>query len=249
MFEGRKGATAGGMLPPSQSPDGEEQQHQQQQRQDGGKQQLHQKARMMVDATAGAVAGCIARFLVGPLDVIKIRFQVQLEPIRPLDGSGDHSGGSARPGAPGGGAPSRPAAAAAPPGLSAAAGAASGAGRLRATPKYTGLFQALATIFKEEGVQVWATALSKTLCCCELWQISCSRAGAGAACFTAPRPQGLWRGTVPGLLLTVPYTAVQFVAMQQLREAAASYGLTGAWQLLLRLPASRGASHADAAAW
>lgn len=41
-------------------------------------------------------------------------------------------------------------------------------------------------------------------------------------------PQGLWRGTVPGLLLTVPYTAVQFVALQQVRQAAASCGLTGA---------------------
>lgn len=30
---------------------------------------------------AGAIAGCAARFVVGPLDVIKIRFQVQLEPI------------------------------------------------------------------------------------------------------------------------------------------------------------------------
>ncbi|PNG99170.1 Mitochondrial thiamine pyrophosphate carrier, partial [Tetrabaena socialis] len=37
---------------------------------------------------------------------------------------------------------------------------------------------------------------------------------------------GLWRGTVPGLLLTVPYTAVQFVALQQIRQAAADYGLT-----------------------
>ena len=35
----------------------------------------------VVDATAGAIAGCAARFVVGPLDVIKIRFQVQLEPI------------------------------------------------------------------------------------------------------------------------------------------------------------------------
>lgn len=39
--------------------------------------------RIAVDATAGAIAGCIARFVVGPLDVIKIRFQVQLEPLAP----------------------------------------------------------------------------------------------------------------------------------------------------------------------
>ena len=39
--------------------------------------------------------------------------------------------------------------------------------------------------------------------------------------------QGLWRGTVPGLLLTVPYTAVQFVALQQCKEAAALMGITG----------------------
>ena len=35
----------------------------------------------MVSPAAGALAGCTARFVVGPLDVIKIRFQVQLEPI------------------------------------------------------------------------------------------------------------------------------------------------------------------------
>ncbi|PNH02737.1 putative mitochondrial thiamine pyrophosphate carrier [Tetrabaena socialis] len=39
------------------------------------------KGRMLIDASAGAIAGCIARFITGPLDVIKIRFQVQLEPI------------------------------------------------------------------------------------------------------------------------------------------------------------------------
>ena len=37
--------------------------------------------------------------------------------------------------------------------------------------------------------------------------------------------QGLWRGTLPGQLLTVPYTAVQFVALQQFKAAAARRGL------------------------
>ena len=32
-------------------------------------------------AIAGAISGAVARFVVGPLDVMKIRFQVQLEPI------------------------------------------------------------------------------------------------------------------------------------------------------------------------
>jgi hypothetical protein len=35
-----------------------------------------------LDALAGALAGCVARLIVGPLDVIKIRFQIQVEPIR-----------------------------------------------------------------------------------------------------------------------------------------------------------------------
>ena len=34
-----------------------------------------------IDAAAGAIAGAVARFVVGPLDVLKIRFQVQVEPI------------------------------------------------------------------------------------------------------------------------------------------------------------------------
>ncbi len=42
---------------------------------------MGRQKRMTLDASAGALAGCVARFVVGPLDVIKIRFQVQLEPI------------------------------------------------------------------------------------------------------------------------------------------------------------------------
>lgn len=39
-----------------------------------------QLKRAMIDSTAGAIAGCVSRTVTSPLDVIKIRFQVQLEP-------------------------------------------------------------------------------------------------------------------------------------------------------------------------
>ncbi|XP_059434311.1 mitochondrial thiamine diphosphate carrier 2-like isoform X2 [Corylus avellana] len=39
-----------------------------------------QLKRALIDATAGAIAGGISRTVTSPLDVIKIRFQVQLEP-------------------------------------------------------------------------------------------------------------------------------------------------------------------------
>lgn len=38
--------------------------------------------------------------------------------------------------------------------------------------------------------------------------------------------QGLWRGTVPGILLTVPYTGVQFVTLQQCNQLAQRRGFT-----------------------
>ncbi len=41
--------------------------------------------------------------------------------------------------------------------------------------------------------------------------------------------KALWTGTVPGLLLTIPYTAVQFVALHQCKEAAAKLGWEGVW--------------------
>lgn len=36
--------------------------------------------------------------------------------------------------------------------------------------------------------------------------------------------QGLWRGTIPGLLLTVPYTAVQFVTYDLCRKSTRKAG-------------------------
>lgn len=38
--------------------------------------------------------------------------------------------------------------------------------------------------------------------------------------------QGLWRGTIPGQLLAVPYTAVQFIALQQCKLFAKQLGFT-----------------------
>ena len=73
-----------------------------------------QQRRAVLAAIAGALAGAVARMVVGPLDVLKIRFQVQLEPIARAQGGQAASMAS----------------------------------------KYTGLKQALATIAREEGIQV-----------------------------------------------------------------------------------------------
>ena len=45
-------------------------------------------SRMAVDALAGAISGCISRIVVGPLDVIKIRFQVRTAFTAPPMGHG-----------------------------------------------------------------------------------------------------------------------------------------------------------------
>ena len=88
------------------------------------------KRRADLDAAAGAIAGCISRFVVGPLDVLKIRFQVQIEPIA-------ESCSAVLPG--------------------------------QLTSKYTGMRQALVTIFKEEGVKVMLIGcLAPSNCCRDL---------------------------------------------------------------------------------
>jgi solute carrier family 25 thiamine pyrophosphate transporter 19 len=137
----------------------------------------HTKSNPVTDATAGAIAGCAARFVVGPLDVIKIRFQVQLEPI---------------------------------------AKRAAGLDPTSLASKYTGLRQALTTIVKEEGIKVWHTE-----CRCK-WCLSVIQHSGHTSM------QGLWRGTLPGQLLTVPYTAVQFVTLQQVRYFAHQSGISDA---------------------
>ena len=38
-------------------------------------------------AIAGAVSGCLTRAILSPVDVLKIRFQLQLEPIKVHDTS------------------------------------------------------------------------------------------------------------------------------------------------------------------
>ena len=137
--------------------------------------------RILLDATAGAVAGCVSRLVVGPLDVIKIRFQVQLEPI----------GGST-------------------------------------AAKYKGLGNAFKTIVKEEGVKVTCHAESSTGAQQGLADHFITWTDIKGSNEALPSAlQGLWRGTIPGLLLTVPYTAVQFVALQQFKVAARSLGLEG----------------------
>ena len=43
-----------------------------------GQKRLRVRNRAVLDAVAGATAGCVARFVVGPLDVLKIRFQASI---------------------------------------------------------------------------------------------------------------------------------------------------------------------------
>ncbi|KAH0704934.1 hypothetical protein KY290_009648 [Solanum tuberosum] len=110
-----------------------------------------QLKRALIDATAGAVSGGISRTVTSPLDVIKIRFQVQLEPtnqwalLRKV---------------------------------------------VHGTSKYTGMLQATKDILREEGLK------------------------------------GFWRGNVPALLMVMPYTAIQFTVLKQLKTFAAGSSKT-----------------------
>jgi solute carrier family 25 thiamine pyrophosphate transporter 19 len=107
---------------------------------EGGESKVGGSAGMSVQAMCGAAAGGVARVAVAPLDVIKIRLQVQQEPL--------------------------------------------------STGKYNGsVAGAAATIAREEGAR------------------------------------GLWRGSVPGLLLWMPYNGVQFSALGQANRLAERAGL------------------------
>jgi len=90
-----------------------------------------------VDAVAGAFAGCISRLVVQPLDVIKIRLQVQVESSM-------------------------------------------------MSQKYSSARQAFSSIIREEGLK------------------------------------GLWRGTVPAQMLSIPYCAVQFATLRVVRDVCAN---------------------------
>lgn len=95
-------------------------------------------AKAYTQAVCGGLAGGVARISVAPLDVIKIRLQLQQESMR--------------------------------------------------TGHYRGIVSAAGKIAKEEGLR------------------------------------GLWRGTIPGLLLWIPYSAIQFAALGQANRAAEKLG-------------------------
>ncbi|KAF3338372.1 mitochondrial thiamine pyrophosphate carrier-like protein [Carex littledalei] len=123
--------------------------------------------RALVDTLAGAIAGGISRTVTSPLDVIKIRFQVQLEPTTTWTLLQKE---------------------------------------MYRPSKYRGLQQTTKEIFREEA---------STLVCCYYLN---------AMCFimmpVKGSLQGFWRGNVPGLLLYMPYTAIQFTVLHKFKTFA-----------------------------
>ncbi|KAJ0915060.1 putative mitochondrial carrier domain protein [Helianthus annuus] len=104
-----------------------------------------QLKRAVIDGTSGLISGAISRTVTSPLDVIKIRFQVQLEPTTTFTLLSKNVYGPS---------------------------------------KYTGMIQASKDIFREEGLS------------------------------------GFWRGNVPALLMVMPYTAIQFMVLHQVKTFA-----------------------------
>jgi Mitochondrial carrier protein len=168
-------------------------------------QDANTKKQIGLDAVAGGLAGAVSRFVVGPLDVVKIRMQVQLEPVR--------RGGAS---------------------------------------KYTGVAQAVRCVLREEGVRVrpgpcrllvyllWVAVLPfKTARVpAHHWKgcvytpksgntsLACHNSDAAARyAHLEPRVQGLWRGTLPALVLTAPYCAVQFTVLNQAKAFIRAHSL------------------------
>jgi hypothetical protein len=240
-----------------------------------------------MDAAAGALAGVVARFVVQPLDVLKIRFQVQVEPIQrgasaaaaskytglrqALSAIVREEGIRARPCSPtsteGGqalplvcavtestpGAPpkrSRPAPPRSRAGVRPRCPALRGvthpprstAAARRAPHREGAVARAHAPVRRGLHALLPGRGGARRDNPCGRAAELCGRARAvqpaarrrrrrRSRARARPRPggrgaaQGLWRGTLPGQLLTVPYTAVQFVALQHCRAAAARHGL------------------------
>lgn len=101
---------------------------------------------------AGSASGVITRLLCQPLDVLKIRFQLQVEPIEK---------------------------------------------NLAINSKYRTILQATNLIIREEGVKA------------------------------------LWKGHVPGQLLSISYGLAQFTTFEVLTKKSADIGITKKWDIIV----------------
>lgn len=101
---------------------------------------------------AGSASGVITRLLCQPLDVLKIRFQLQVEPIKK---------------------------------------------NVTTNSKYRSVLQATNLIVREEGIKA------------------------------------LWKGHVPGQLLSISYGVAQFTSFEVLTEKSAKLGITKKWDIIV----------------
>lgn len=101
---------------------------------------------------AGSASGVITRLLCQPLDVLKIRFQLQVEPIKK---------------------------------------------NITTNSKYRSVLQATNLIVREEGIKA------------------------------------LWKGHVPGQLLSISYGVAQFTSFEVLTEKSAKLGITKKWDIIV----------------
>ncbi|KAK4380019.1 hypothetical protein RND71_001881 [Anisodus tanguticus] len=188
-----------------------------------------QLKRAFIDATAGAISGAISRTVTSPLDVIKIRFQVQLEPTtqwalltRTVYGNSKYTG------------------------------------MLQASKdilREEGLplmktFVVLSNPGTSNGAMVWVCLIVELkLVAPSFLRNSISPIDARYSKFTLNYPKkaaggvsvsvpslfyfygvnpcvprkiikGFWRGNVPALLMVMPYTAIQFAVLHKLKTFA-----------------------------